>query len=265
MLELTAPRVHRIMSRYDVQMGLDAQVMTRAAGVVERALGDHGCLTRRELGAHLQRAGLPAGSRELAHIAMYAELEGLICSGTRRGKQFTYALLADRAPTAPRLQRDEALAELTRRYFRSHGPATIRDFVWWSGLTTADVRRGLEINRARPRNMDGLTYWTVGRERGVTPRRKPGVHLLPIYDEYLVAYRDHGAVPRAVYTFGSFHNALVVGGQVAGTWRTIAGAEGVVVDVGVLRRLTPGERRGLAREVTRYQRFLGVPVSLSVR
>jgi hypothetical protein len=251
------------MSPYDRRMGLDADVMIRAAGVVERALGDNGCLTRRELGAHLQRAGLPAGSRGLAHIAMYAELEGLICSGPRRGKQPTYALLADRAPAAPRLQRDEALAELTRRYFRSHGPATIRDFVWWSGLKTVDARRGLEMNRARPRDVDGLTYWTVGRASDGTPRPSSGVHLLPIYDEYLVAYRDHRAVPRAVYTFGSFHNALVASGQVVGTWRTIPGDEGVEVDVRATRRLTPGERRGLAREVTRYQRFLRVPVSLS--
>jgi DNA glycosylase AlkZ-like len=260
MLELTGPRVHSRMGNYDRQMGLDAGVMTRAASVLERALGDHGCLTRRELGLHLQRAGLPSGTRELAHIAMYAELEGLICSGPRRGKQSTYALLADRAPDAQRLQRDEALAELARRYFRSHGPATIKDFVWWSGLTTGDARRGLEMNRARSLELDGLKYWTLGREPGGTPRQKAAVHLLPIYDEYLVAYRDHEAVPRAMYTFGSFHNALVVGGQVVGTWRTIQGPEGAVVDVRTLRRLTPGERRGLDREVARYRRFLDVPL-----
>lgn len=264
MLELTGPRVHLRMANYDRQMGLDANVMTRAVAVIERALGDHGWLTRRELGAHLQRAGLPSGSRELAHIALYAELEGLICSGPRRGRQLTYALLADRASSARRLERDEALAELTRRYFRSHGPATIRDFVWWSGLTTADARRGLEMNRARSLQLDGLTYWTVGQARPGNSGRKAGVHLLPIYDEYLVAYRDHRAVPRAVYTFGSFHNALVVGGQVVGTWRTIPGREGFVVDVRALRRITPSERRGLTREVTRYRRFLGVSLSLSI-
>jgi len=263
MLELTGPRVHSRMATYDRQMGLDGRVMTRAAAVIERALGGHGCLSRRELGTCLQQAGLPAGTRELAHIAMYAELEGLICSGPRRGKQSTYALLADRAPHARRLQRDEALAELAKRYFQSHGPATVRDFVWWSGLTTPDARRGLEMNRARKISVDGLTYWTVGREAAAS-RRKAGVHLLPIYDEYLVAYRDHQVVPRAVYTFGSFHNALMSGGQVAGTWRTIAGPHGAVVDVRALRRLTPTERRGLARDVTRYQRFLGAPVLLSL-
>jgi hypothetical protein len=264
MLELTAPQVHRRMSTYDRQLGLDAAVMTRATGIIERALGEERYLTRLELGAHLQRAGLPGKSTHLAHIAMHAELEGVICSGPRRGKQFTYALLADRAPSARRLQRDEALAELTRRYFRSHGPATMRDFVWCSGLRTSDARRGLEMNRARTRQVDGLTYWTLGREPGSNPRPKTMVHLLPIYDEYLVAYRDHRAVPRPAYAMGNFLHALLIGGQVAGTWRTIPGDKGFVVDVRALRGLTPLDRRTLAQAVTRYGRFLGVPVSLSV-
>jgi hypothetical protein len=264
MLDLTAPQVHRRMSTYDRQLGLDPGTMTRATGVIERALGENRYLTRRELGAHLHRAGLPSKTIELAHIAMHAELEGLICSGPRRGKQFTYALLADRAPAAPRLQRDEALAELTRRYFRSHGPATIRDFVWWSGLRTTDARRGLEMNRARSREVDGLKYWTIGPESGNASPPKAGVHLLPIYDEYLVAYRDHRVVPRPAYAIGNFLHTLVVGGQVAGTWRTIPSDEGFVVDVRALRRLTLAERRALIQVVARYRRFLGVPISLSV-
>ena len=264
MLELTAPLVHRRMSTYDRQLGLDAGLMTRATSVIERALGDGRYLTRRELGAHLERAGLPGTSMELAHIAMYAELEGVICSGPRRGKQFTYALLAERAPTARPLPRDEAIAELTRRYFRSHGPATIRDFVWWSGLRTADARRGLEMNRARSHDVDGLTYWTLGRAAHSGSGRKTTVHLLPVYDEYLVAYRDHHAVPRPAYAIGNLQHALVIGGQVAGTWRTMPGIKGLVVDARALRRLTAVEKRALVQAVTRYRRFLGVPVSLSV-
>jgi hypothetical protein len=264
MLELTAPQVHRRMSSYDRRLGLDAGVMTRAISVIERALGDSRYLTRKELGAHLERAGLPAMSMELAHIAMYAELEGVICSGPRRGKQSTYALLADRAPVARRLPRDEAIAELTRRYFRSHGPATIRDFVWWSGLKTADARRGLEMNRARSHDVDGLTYWTLGRAARNDSGRKTTVHLLPVYDEYLVAYRDHHAVPRPAYAIGNLAHALVIGGQVAGTWRTVPDPKGLVVDVTTLRRLTPVERRALAEAAARYGKFLRVGVSLSV-
>jgi hypothetical protein len=103
---------------------------------------DRRYLTRRELGDKLRQSGLALDNVPLALLSIYAELEGVICSGPRRDKQFTYALMAERAPDATRLSRDEALATLSRRYFRSHGPATIRDFVWWSGLMTADARRG---------------------------------------------------------------------------------------------------------------------------
>jgi Winged helix DNA-binding domain len=256
MLELTGPHVQRRNSAYNRQLGLDPRVMTCGAGVIERALGDSGCLSRRELSTHLERAGLPARSTHLAHIMMHAELEGLICSGPRRGKQSTYALLAERAPKARRLPRDEALAELTRRYLRSHGPATLRDYVWWSGLGTADARRGLEIVAAKSREVDGLTYWSVGQDPGIVRPRGAEVHLLPVYDEYLVAYRDQQAVPRPAYIMGAFQHALVIDGQVAGAWRTGSGKHGVTVQVSPNRRLTPAERRGVAQAVARYRSFV---------
>jgi hypothetical protein len=256
MLELTAPQVHRRMAPYDSQLGLHPRVMTRAAGVIERALGDAGCLTRRELGTALQRGGLGINSMKLAHIMMYAELEGLICSGPRQGKQFTYALLSERAPLGRRLSDDEALAELTRRYFRSHAPATLRDFVWWSGLSTSLGRRGLESVRARSEELNGLTYWTVGTESKITRAGKAGVHLLPIYDEYLVAYRDQRAVPRPAYMLGGFQHSLVIDGQVAGAWRTLVADGRTTVEVSPDRRLTPAERRGVAHALARYQRFV---------
>ena len=135
MLELTAARVHRALAYGYRQFELDVATRMRAASVFETALGDRQCLTRAELGAHLARAGLAAKGVRLALLTIHAELERVICSGPRRGTQATYALLASGTAKAVHLQRDEALAELSMRYFRSHGPATVRDFVWWSGLT----------------------------------------------------------------------------------------------------------------------------------
>ena len=265
MLELTAPGVHRRMSTYNRQLGLDTAVMTRAMGIIERALGDDGCLTRGELGERLERSALPCRSTHLAHIVMHAELEGVICSGPRRGKQLTYMLLAGRAPDARTLPRDEALGELARRYFQSHGPATIRDFVWWSGLKTTDAKRGLEILGAKSKDVDGLRYWTVGRMPAVRSGRKPTVLLLPIYDEYLVAYRDRLVVPHSLYAWSGgvgIRHSLVIAGQLAGTWRSVLGGGKTVIEVEPQRRLNTSERRALVRAVARYQRFLGTPVSL---
>ena len=267
MLQLTAPRVHRTMATYNRHQGLEKALVLRAVTVFERELSGC-CLTRAELGERLAKGGFRATSLQLALLMMYAELEGIVCSGPRRGKQSTYALVAERAPSPRPLNRDEALGELSRRFFSSHGPATIRDFVWWSGLTTADARRGLEIIRARSETADGLTYWTVAQVR-VGAEQSP-VHLLPIYDEYLVAYRDRVAVPHGPGKFRSgrervtFQHAVVSNGLVTGTWRTTVKADRIELGIFPLRVLTAAERRALEDEAARYGQFLNRTVTATI-
>ena len=270
LLELTAPRVHRMMTPYNRRLELDAETLVRGTAVIERALRDRQYLTRSELGARLAESNLVMTGTRLAQLAMHAELEGIICSGPRRGRQFTYALIAERAPGARRLQRDEALCELSRRYFGSHGPATIRDFVWWSGLTTGDGKRGLEMARARHEDVGGRTYWSIDLPRRGR-QRDSLAHLLPIYDEYLIAYRDREVVPHGPGIVSSassapvtFQHAVVIAGQVAGTWRIVRAAKGVSIAVTALRRLTARERREIASAAARYERFREVPVDVSV-
>ena len=270
LLDLTGPQVQRRMAPYDRQLELDRPTMTRAVKIFERALRDRQFLTRTELGERLRRAGLDVTGMRLAHIAMYAEQEGVICSGPRRGRQFTYGLIAERAPEARRMGRDESLAELARRYLRSHGPATVRDFVWWSGLTTADARRGVAACRAASEAVDGLTYWSV-ESRATGSSREATAHLLPIYDEYLVAYRDRVAVPHGPSGIASasgqrviFQHAVVIDGHIAGTWRTFRGARDVTVTVTPLRRLKRNERYALVKAGERYQRYLETEVELLV-
>jgi hypothetical protein len=255
LLEVTAPRVHQALAFGRRYFGLTDALQRRAARTIERALERDACLTRAELGASLGRAGLPAAGVPLALITIYAEIEAVICSGPRRGRQFTYTLLDGRAPHARRYSRDEALAELTQRYFRSHGPATVRDFVWWSGLTTADAKRGLEIVRARSEPINGLTYWTVGPRRRLAAAADV-VHLLPVYDEYLVAYRDLDAVPRGKAVWGVLPQAIVCGGQVVGAWKAARGSAAPKVAVTLGRALSRAERRQLDRAIARYTRFI---------
>jgi len=183
---------------------------------------------------------------------MHAEAEGIICSGPRRGKQFTYALVAERAPKTSAMSGDEALATLTRRYLQSHGPATVRDFVWWSGVSTAEARRGLDIARARRQACDGLDYFTVGRESRAEAKLQR-VHLLPIYDEYTVAYRDRVLVPHGSI---SFRHTLVVDGKIGGTWRVTSKSSSVNVEVMPRGRLDDTCRRAQERAVERYSRFM---------
>ena len=254
LLEVTAPRVHQALAFGRRYFGLTDAQQRRAARTIERALERHESLTRTELAGHLGRAGLPAAGVPLAFITIYAEIEGIICSGPRRGKQFTYTLLDRRAPHGRGYSRDAALAELTRRYFRSHGPATVRDFAWWSGLTTTDAKRGLEIVRARSEPIDGLTYWTVGPRRPIAAVGDV-VHLLPVYDEYLVAYRDLDAVPRGKAVWGVLPQAIVCGGQVVGAWKATRGSAAPKVVVTLGRALTRTEGRQLDRAIERYTQF----------
>ena len=270
MQRLTGPRVQRAMEVYRRQLELDGATMRRATTVFERALRDRRHLTRPELGERLRRAGIALSGVRLMHAALYAELEAVICSGPRTDKHATYALVAERVVRPLDLAGDEALAELTRRFFRSHGPATIRDFVWWSGLRTADARRGLDIIRAAPRELDGHVYWSVP-SRTASLVAADSVHLLPIYDEYLVAYRDRALVPHGPRKIAArpghsvtFQHALVIDGGVAGTWRSARGPRGITVSVTPLRRLSAAEKRSVAAAASRYEGFLGVPVALKI-
>jgi Winged helix DNA-binding domain len=270
MLRVTAPRVHAKLAYAYRFYKVDAVTRGRAADVFARALerGDH--LTRGELGEHLGRAGLPAKGVPLAMLTIHAELEGVMCSGPRRGKELTYARLSARVSNPSLLSGDDALTELTRRYFRSHAPATIRDFVWWSGLTMADAKRGLDMIGAQREVVDGLTYWRVGRvDVGAARRRAESdstVRLVPIYDEYLVAYRDLAAVPRAGGDVrGSLGPAVIIDGQVAGSWKPTISGDDVIVTVNAHRRFTRSERDAVEGAVARFGRHLQKRASTIVK
>src|SRR5712691_6941388 len=185
LLALTAPRVHAASAYHSRRLELDEVAFRSTNAVLTNALQGGKQLTRDELASTLQQAGIVTeGEQRVTYIMMRAELDGIICSGARRGKQFTYALLEERAPQARTLERDEALAELTRRYFTSHGPATLQDFVWWSGLTGADARVGLAMVKSQLMHevVDGQTYW-LSTAMPTAKDMSPTAYLLPNFDE----------------------------------------------------------------------------------
>src|SRR5438034_3950749 len=228
LLALTSPRVNAGNSSWYRRLELDDALFMHSNAVLAKALQGGKQLTRAELVSVLQRASIVANNLlRFTYIIMRAELDGIICSGARRDKQFTYALLDERAPQARTLDRDEALAELARRYFTSHGPATLQDFAWWSGLPLRDVRAGAElaalhIDRMR---INGVEYF-IGASTPVQTRDSHSLHLLPPFDEYTVAYRDRSAAVAAEHkelasSGGVFRPSIVVDGQVVGTWNGI--------------------------------------------
>jgi hypothetical protein len=272
LLDLTAPRVRARLAHYDRQLEIEPALLARSHAVIESALGCGSPLTRGELAAALERAKMPAAGQRMGHLLMHAELDAIVASGPRRGRQHTYALLAERAPSARRLDRDEALAELTRRYFTGHGPAQVQDLVWWSGLTVADVKRGLALTGPALAHevIGGKSYWS-SPDAPMVGGRAPIVHLLPNYDEFLVAYRDRTASldpARALDTAplpngGILGNVVVVNGQVWGGWkRTLQGRQ-AVVELGLLDVLDTTEGAALREAAGRLAPFLGVPVTVT--
>jgi hypothetical protein len=270
MLALTAPRIKRVMSYYNVQVGLDDPLLRRTNGILERVLRDGKQLTRTELAKVLQSAGVDvSGPFRLARVVMNAELDAVVCSGGRRGNQFTYALLEDRAPPTKPLDRDEALLELSRRYFATRGPVTPNDFAWWSGLTVADARRGIEImgDELERELIDGRPYWSVPST--VKRWRGPLVHLLPNYDELFIGHKDRSALGDRLASVdlvigGDALTAyvVVVDGQLVGGWKRAPTAKSVAVDLKLFVPLSAAERRALEGAARRYGAFLESPVVL---
>lgn len=275
-MRLTAPRIlsgsaHRLRS-----LELDDAQVGRASEVMARALQGGRQLTRPELQQELTAAGLRPVGQRIAYMVMAAEMACLIANGTPRPNgTHTYALLDEVAPPTPAdrqpFDRDRALADLTLRYFTSHGPATIADFTWWCGINQADTKRGLAINGSALTSLEvaGQRYWWTG---GESADREPssGVHLLQAYDEYVVGYRSprtpinvDGLAPPTVLRPPPFFNTIVAGGQVVGYWRRLNDGDGYRLETRMLRPLTRSEQRALTAEVARYSDFAQRPIEIS--
>jgi len=269
MLELTSPRVKSFLAYYNLKLDLDDALFAKSNASIVRALQNRSYLTRQELKTVLEGIGIQTSVQRLAHIIVWAELDGLICSGPRRGKQFTYALLEERAPKAKKLLREEALSNLAISYFTSHGPAQLTDFSWWSGLSVKDARIGLELIKSKLKHatLDGKTYWFFARTK-VASSKSLSAFLLSIYDEYTIAYKDRSDLSEArdIERMISMGNALtsviILNDKVAGTWKRTLKKNRIEITLSPFRKFNKSEQRALKSEAARYGKFVGTPAVL---
>jgi hypothetical protein len=268
LLELTAPRVHQVNGTMYRKLELDEGLLRRSADLIAAALEDGNHLTRAELGTILTQDGIDTtNGMRLGYIVHYAELEGIVCSGRRRSKQHTYALIAERAPQSQQLSREEALAELTLRFFSSHGPATIKDFSWWSGLTIADVKVGLAMLSAQLTSqvVEGETYW-CSTSHPVMRESSDSGYLLPIYDEYTIAYKQHSAILSPEYadkvTDRFFTSPYIYKGELIGMWRRTFSKKSLVVELMPFRPFTPDEHAAFVTAAHCFGEFLDMQTTV---
>jgi hypothetical protein len=274
LLALTGPRVQQRNARRYRELGLVAGIRSRGEGVITSALEGGNRLTRHEIARSLEEGGIDPSGQRLSYLLLHCELEAVICSGGFVGKQHTYALLDERVPQSPRFDRDEALVELTRRYLASHGPATIKDLNWWSGLTMADIRRALSMlaSEVAREVMDGLTFWSLGPEAEQASAVR-NAYLLPVYDELIIGYTEsrffadpRAALARAAWTDRSLPSGVVlIDGGVAGHFKRRVEKDRIAVEIVLYGEAKPRYIRAAERAAEDLGRFTDRVVTVEVR
>jgi hypothetical protein len=274
MLRLFAPRLLRTAIARDRHLGLGDDAIAKAEALFAKALKREGQLTRDEMYEVLERGGMEVSGLLGYHMLYRAAWDGVICFGAHQGKQQTFELLEDRIAHRRDLSNDQALAELATRYFTSHGPATVKDYVWWSGLKVSDAKAGIEASPGlASETADGKTYFMAKSSR--RDRSERDVHLLPAFDEYLVGYADRSAMlgdadtqrmlksGKIVFAHGNgiFLPVVVADGEVVGTWRRKNEKDRVVVAIRPFGKLDDGRREGAREAAGRFGEFLGVDVA----
>ncbi|MDA4117953.1 MAG: winged helix DNA-binding domain-containing protein [Thaumarchaeota archaeon] len=270
MLELLTPRVIAGAKGRMRQFGIDDAAISRSRELLVGALQGGKKLSRTGIYKMLDSAGVSTSGQRGLHILWRLAHDGLLCLGPRIGKQQTFVLLDEWVPRGKRLRREAALSELALRYFVGHGPATLQDFAWWSGLTISDARVGLEAVSTQLSNhmADGKAYWTspkIPESRGASEG-----YLLPPFDEFLVGYADRTAAldpsnkvepPAPSMVLGP---AVVVDGRLKGAWTRTGTKNKVSVAVAPFSPLRDAELRALSVPAQKYGRFLGVPSELKI-
>ncbi len=228
MLDLTAGRIKSGIESRHRQLEITQPLLHKALGIFEKMLFDNLFLTREELAVELHKEKISTSENRLSHLLFSAELESLICSGPLSGKKQTYSLLQNRVPKKKLLTKEESLAELARRYFSSHGPATVKDFAWWSGLSLRESNEGLNAIKANFESIiiDSETYWFSTKLSDNLSSQK-SIYLLPAYDEFLISYKNRSAsileadFKKAISENGIFRSILVIDGHVCGLWKPL--------------------------------------------
>ena len=267
LMSLSGPRVTQGNAGRYRRLGLDAKSLDRGATLIARELGGGARRTRNQLAEALDRAGFDREGQRMPHLLMQLELELVIGSGGLDGNQQTYVLLDGRIPSSKPVDRDEALAELVRRYLGSHGPATVKDMSWWSGITMGDLRGALRDlgEEVRSEELAGFTCWSLSSADPRPPAAR-GAQLLQTYDELVVGYTesrfagdDKAELAKAAWMERSLPTGLLMlGDRVGGHWRRTFERGGVRIEAHLYDQPTSATARSVDIAAKRFGRSVGL-------
>lgn len=262
-LGLTAPHIKSLLRSRHRDLELSESTINRCKAVVEKSLVGGKHLTREEIMNQLQEAQISTEGQRASHLMLICELDGIICSGAPNGKKQTYALLEEWVPKTSSFNREDALAKLAKRYFTSHGPATIQDFIWWSGLPVKDAKNALEMVKSGfvSEKMEDQIYWR-SLSSPTSGAKNDSAYLLPAYDEFIISYRDRSASlisedhKKAISDNGLFRPIVVVNGKVAGTWKRVQKKDAIWVEPNYFHPVSERVRKQVENKALEYRRFI---------
>lgn len=266
LLQLTAPRVHAANRYMYYKLELDSKVFNRCNDIMSKSLQGGNQLTRDDINEEFKKHKVIATGHRLSYIMMYAELEGIVCSGAMQGNQFTYALLDERVKHKKSLGTVEALAELGTRYFKSRNPATIRDFVTWSGLTISDCKKAIEMIRPVLKKVvvEQQEYF-YNPEISVNEKKVDKIYTLPIYDEFIMGYKDRSAIMTLKGTTPFRYDSMIVfEGQVIGTWKRTVSKKEIDVECDFFKPLSKSLGKEFMEAVTHFSDFTKLKVNVQL-
>ncbi len=266
MMELSAPSIQKAARYIDQQTGLTTAIYTKARKVLEKELEGED-LTKEELLERLALRGIKVDNLLATQLLIRAETEMIICSGKRKGRRFTYTLFDKRVPPAAAISREEALAKLAMLYFKTRGPATIKDFAWWSGLAVTDATKGWKLieKQLMAVTVNGTTYWTFD---GKTPAltTMPHSFLLPPYDELTVSYSESRGLlydgDGALVGNGIFRPVMMEKQKLTGIWKRTEKKQGIELDFSFLPQHPGKPSRHLLGSVRLFEQHTGKPAIL---
>lgn len=273
MLELTSPQIKSVLNSRHRELGITELLINNSYLVIEEAINksEQQAMTREELVEKLGQAGIPTDLQRTSHIMLRAEIDGILCSGPLKEKKQTYALLDKRISRKITLTKEEASARLAKSYFLSHGPATLADFIWWSGLPAKSARNALENikNDFHSARIASDTYW-FSDSSGKTGKPSDAVHMLPAYDEFLISYKNRSASitaedhKKAISSNGIFRPVVLVNGQISGLWKKVVKRDRIIIETNYFRPHNDAEIQSIAKAADLFRHFAGKKAELQL-
>lgn len=270
MVQLMTPRIMKKMAGPYRQIGLNEDILAKSRKIILHELRGGKQYTRAEMTEILEANDIDTSGQKAYHIMIRTAMMGDVCIGPRKGKQPTFVLVDEWVPPTQELTHEQSLAQIAERYFVGHGPATVKDFMWWTGLTATEAKAGIALSGLKLTKavVEGVEYWLSPRVIDNKVLQTGEVLLLPGFDEYMLGYTDRSLQlgPSSPYIKpknGVFDNTIVLDGAVVGVWRRTLKAREVIIVLNLFKDLTTSQEKSIRQAAEKYAAYLGLVANIT--